>query len=999
MLKQLVLTVCCGIVFAAAQQVAAQQPANSAAAMLRAAGNNIQNALQGNKMNASAVDYVKFQSSAGAFQLARGGASAKIIVDGDDWKGVVRAANDLGADIGRVTGKASEVVTGASAIERGAVVAGTIGKSKFIDKLIADKKIDVSKIKGQWESFLIQTVDGCLVIAGSDKRGTIYGIYDISEKIGVSPWYWWADVPAKKHDALYIAAGTYLQGPPKVKYRGIFINDEEPAFGPWARARFGGINSKMYVNMFELILRLKGNYLWPAMWGKAFNTDDPENPRLADEYGIVMGTSHHEPMMRAQQEWHNFRNHGVWNFNTNKDKLMQFWDEGITRNSKYDNLVTVGMRGDGDEPMAGRNSPMEDNIKLLTQVIDAQRSLISKAYGKPASEVPQMWAVYKEVQDYYNAGMRVPDDITILWCDDNWGNVRRLPTKEERGRSGGAGIYYHVDYVGGPHSYRWINTNPIPRMWDQLNLTYRWGADKVWILNTGDLKPMEIPIDFFMKFAYDPDAITHDKIGTYMVNWAKEQFGEKYAEDIADIVSKYAKYNGARKPELVEANTFSVVNYHEADDVLAAWNKLVERAEAIKKEMPKEYQDAYFELVYHPVKASAQVAELQISVGKNRTYANQGRASAVKYAQNARDLFQKDKDLAKVYNQEIANGKWIHMMDQPHIGTSRNGWDSPNRDEMPRLTEVQVPDVSEIGVAVENMEKAWPAEQNLMLPVFDSWNPAKHTFDVFSHGSKEARFTIKTSDRWIKTDATSGVAGEKDATISVDIDWSALKNGTTTGSIEVTGPNGTAKIRVAAVKADIPAEARTVKTFWGTLDGPLAIPAGQTTKVVSAGDVTWKFIPDYGRGDGGMGVFPVTADSITDYKKAPYMEYPVYISEPGRYDIMLYTCPTLNFAPGRGLRVAVGMDDNAPTVIDAYGNVRPGLSYQQTFESGGANWDTLAKENCRKMRTQLEVTKAGLHTFRIYMVDPAMIVEKIVISTGRLPQTYFGPKFNAPVKK
>ena len=938
-------------------------------------------------MNAAAVPYVMFDSAPGAFQLAKDGVSAKVLVDANDWAGVIRAAKDFADDVGKVTGKASEVVTTAGAIERGSVVAGTIGKSKLIDGLIAEKKIDVSKIKGQWESFLIQTVDGCLVVAGSDKRGTIFGLYDISEKIGVSPWYWWADVPAKKHDSLFIVPGAFLQGPPKVKYRGIFINDEEPAFGPWSRAQFDGINSKMYVHMFELILRLKGNYLWPAMWGKAFNEDDEDNPRLADEYGIVMGTSHHEPMMRNQEEWTK-RNRGnrlgAWNYNTNKDNLYSFWKEGITRNAKYDNLVTVGMRGDGDEPMAGRGSKMEDNIKILTNVINDQRTLIAEAYGKPASEVPQMWAIYKEVQDYYDAGMRVADDITILWCDDNWGNVRRLPTPEERKRSGGAGIYYHVDYVGGPHSYRWLNTNPLPKMWEQLNLTYRWGADRVWILNVGDLKPMEIPIDFFLKFAYDPDAIPQSKIGEYTLNWAKEQFGDEHAEEIADIVAKYAKYNGWRKPEILEANTFSVANNYEADGVVEAWLKLVDRAETLRKKIPAEYQDAYFELVYHPVKASAQVAELQVDVGKNRLYARQGRASANNFAKYARDLMEEDQKLADVYNNELAGGKWIHMMDQPHIGTSK-GWDTPDRNnQMPQLSGLNVPDVSEIGVAVENSEQAWPATEELMLPVFDSWNPVKHTFEVFARGSKEAKFTVKSTEKWIKTDIKEDYAAVVDVPVNVEIDWSAVKNGTNTGYIEVTGPNGTAKIRVAAVKADAPAAKNGVKAVWGALAGPISIPAGKPARINPAGGVTWDYIPDYGRGPGGMCVFPVTADSVTDYTKAPSMEYPVYISEPGRYDVTLYTSPTLNFVPGRGLRIAVGMDDAKPAVIDAY--------------AGRMNWDALVKDNCRQMRTQLEVATVGIHTFKIYMVDPAVVVEKIVISSGRLPQTYFGPDFTTPVK-
>jgi len=482
------------------------------------------------------------------------------------------------------------------------------------------------------------------------------------------------------------------------------------------------------------------------------------------------------------------------------------------------------------------------------------------------------------------------------------------------------------------------------------------------------------------------------------VNWATEQFGDEYAEEIADIVSKYAKYNAWRKPEILDANTFSVANDREADGVVEAWLKLVDRAEALKKKMPAEYQDAYFELVYHPVKASAQVAELQVCAGKNRLYARQGRASANEFAHFARQLFEDDKKLGDVYNNEIAGGKWIHMMDQPHIGTSQNGWDTPNSNQMPRLTELNVPDVSEIGVAVENNENAWPAtEEELMLPVFDSWNPVKHVFEVFRRGSKDAKFTVKTTEPWIKVDVREDVASVIDVPVNVEIDWAAAKNGTNTGYIEVTGPNGTAKIRVAAVKADAPAAKNGEKTLWGALAGPISIPANQPSKVNAVGDVTWKLIPDYGRAEGGMCIFPVTADSITDYTKAPSMEYPIYISEPGKYDITLYTSPTLNFVPDRGLRVAVGIDDAKPAVIDAYANVQRG-NYRQTFESGGTNWDQNVKENIRRMRTQLDVEKAGAHTLKVYMVDPAVVVEKIVISTGRLPQTYFGPKFSTPVK-
>jgi Glycosyl hydrolase family 115/Glycosyl hydrolase family 67 N-terminus len=410
--------------------------------------------------------YVANTPSPGSFPVAHGKAAAIVYVDSNDYPGVVRAANDLRADVARVTNCTPSLATSETALRSSTILIGTIGKSSLLDRLIREGKLDTSQIAGKWESFLIQVVPkplpgmpSALVIAGSDKRGTIYGIYDLSEQIGVSPWYWWADVPVRHNDAVYVKAGKYVEGPPAVKYRGIFLNDEAPALTGWVKEKFGNHNHQFYEKVFELILRMKGNYLWPAMWGNAFNEDDPANPKLADEWGIVMGTSHHEPMLRAQQEWKR-HGKGPWDYTRNADFLRLFWAEGVRRNKDYESIVTIGMRGDGDMPMARGDA----NVALLEQIVADQRKIIAEQVNPNVAAVPQIWALYKEVQEYYEKGMRVPDDVTLLWSDDNWGNIRRLPAGEERKRTGGAGIYYHFDYVGGPRNYKWINTNPIPKV-------------------------------------------------------------------------------------------------------------------------------------------------------------------------------------------------------------------------------------------------------------------------------------------------------------------------------------------------------------------------------------------------------------------------------------------------------------------------------------------------------------------------------------------------------
>ena len=456
--------------------------------------------------------YVVHTDGSGRFALAAAGRVAALVVDPSDEPAVRRAAGDLAADLERVTGVAGRVQDAPDRAGGDVVIIGTVGKSPLIDRLVRAGKLDISALQGRWETFQLQVVEQplpgvarALVIAGSDRRGTIYGIYDLSAAIGVTPWYWWADVPVSRQSALYVLPGVHSKGEPRVKYRGFFINDEAPALSGWVHEKFGGFNSKFYAHVFELLLRLKGNYLWPAMWGNAFYDDDVANRDLAQSYGVVIGTSHHEPMLRAHDEWRRYGQGGAWNYEKNGAALREFWRAGIERMGDTEAIVTVGMRGDGDEPMSeGRN------IALLEQIVADQRGIIADVKGRPAADVPQVWALYKEVQDYYDHGMRVPDDVTLLFADDNWGNIRRLPAAGAP-RQGGYGIYYHFDYVGGPRNYKWINTNQIERVWEQMHLAYAHGVDRIWIVNVGDIKPMEFPLDFFLDYAWNPDAMAVEK--------------------------------------------------------------------------------------------------------------------------------------------------------------------------------------------------------------------------------------------------------------------------------------------------------------------------------------------------------------------------------------------------------------------------------------------------------------------------------------------------------
>lgn len=803
---------------------------------------------------AYATEFINFKRSS-IYDVELTGTSDTITYDPLDWKGVKMAVENLRHDLKAVTGSANAPI-----------VVGTIGKSKLAKKY----KLQSKELLGKWEQYLIFTDKGKLVILGSDKRGTIFGIYELSRQIGVSPWYWMADAPIQKHEQIFAKSGVYTDGEPKVKYRGIFINDEWPSFGTWCNNQFGGINSKAYARIFELMLRLKANYFWPAMWDSRFNEDDPLSPQLADDMGIVMGTSHHEPMMRAHKEYvYRKDSIGAWDYATNKANLDRFFEEGLERNKAYDNLITIGMRGDGDVAMGNGND--EDNMKTLKDVVDGQREIIERVYKKPASEVPQLWAIFTEVQRYYDAGFTVPDDVTLLFCDNNWGYIRRTGPEKERTRKGGMGMYYHIDMNGGPWNDRWVNTTTAAKIREQLNLAYQTGIDRIWIINVGDLKPKEMPIDFIMHYAWNPDDYPADKIDQYMVDWARSIFGGEYAREIADIVTEYSNMNLERKPEVQRVGIYSVET-GEAQRMFNRWDELEKRTLSLSKKMPAEMQDAFYQLVEYPAVASAGVAKIYLAATLGDSITMQ-------------TLFERDKQMTDKYNKVIAGGKWDGMMLDKHIGYRM--WSMPNENTLPQLAQ--------------------------------------------------------------PSDKTGITASET------------------------------------------------------------AIMAHDYTRRTATDDVRWVFLPGLGRGKGNMGIEPVTAKS-RPLGDGATLEYDINFSQSGKQKLALGILPTNDVNPARGLRIGVRVDDGEMQTIDA----RQG--YVDTFNEytkeniarskvlkplprpasdiylSGSRQRMRSEifDNLRWLSIDFDIPTAGNHTVKVVMIDPEIVVEKLVINPDNEHPSYHG---------
>jgi hypothetical protein len=953
----------------------------------------------------SQADEIKIsdKKEPGCFALFSANSSASLVISDKDYPGVIRVFKDLQTDIKAVSGNLP-VLSFKKLRSHSVIIAGTIGKSPLIDDLIVRKKIAVNDISGKWESFVIQVVDkpypGAekgLVIAGSDKRGTIYGIYEISAKIGVSPWHWWADVPARKSSQLFVSPGHIVYGEPSVKYRGIFLNDEAPALTNWVAWKYGMIpvsanppvpkgsanyGHEFYSRIFEVLLRLKANYLWPAMWNNAFNEDDSLNAALADEYGIVMGNSHQEPMLRAQKEWDRRygKSLGSWNWTKHSDTLVKFWREGVRRNRNFESIVTIGLRGADDTEMGPGGA--HANIEKLEKIVGVQRKILSEEMNRDVTKIPQLWCLYKEVQGYYDEGMRVPDDVTLLWAEDNWGNLRRVPTAAERTRTGGAGIYYHFDYHGGPRSYQWINTNPIPKIWDQLALAKQYGADRVWIVNVGHFRGYEFPMEYFLSMAWNCNAHPDSDLKGYTERWAERTFGPAHAEEIADIISKTTKYNGRRKPELLSPSTYSLVNYREAERVVEDFRILADKAESINNLLPAEMRDSFYHLVLFPVKASAIVNELYYTAGKNALYARQKRSATNEMAEKTELLFRTDTALMGYYNRVYAGGKWNHFMDQTHLGYK--SWVDPpvNSLDAMNLQRITIPDKPEMGITVEGSEDSWPENSEpAILPSFDIFNRQERYLEIFNKGNQPFQFSIKCDQPWILQEETAGTIG-KEKRITVNIDWKKLPRGNQKGAINIKGAGTEVTVNVTVFNPS--GLAGEIKGFVEA-DGYVSIEAEHYSNIKNTEDRKWEKIEDYGRTLSGMRATTFTdAPPAVPGKNAPCLEYGMYLFSQGEKTIRLILSPTLNFLPGRDMQIGVSFDDEAPVI---------GVVVPKDFSAmnGNKDWEQTVMDNARSVYLKQMISKPGYHTLKIWLIDPGIIIEKIVVDTGGVRDSYLGP--------
>ncbi|WP_321437932.1 glycosyl hydrolase 115 family protein [uncultured Bacteroides sp.] len=916
------------------------------------------------------------------FPLVASGNPVCMVEDSTDFPGVLRAVNNLRNDINNVTGFVPFLSKNKLPKEKQLLIIGTLGKNTFINQLVKSGKIDAAELSGKNEKYLIQTiahpfqgVDEALVIAGSDKRGTIYGVYELSAQIGVSPWYYWADVPVKKQKDIYVIRGKYTDGEPVVKYRGIFLNDEAPALSGWSKDTFGGFNHKFYEKVFELVLRLKGNYMWPAMWGNAFYDDDSVSGPLANEMGIVVGTSHHEPMGLAQQDWKR-RGTGAWDYTKNGAVLRDFWRTGIERCKDWESVITVGMRGDGDEPMT-ENA----NIELLQNIVKDQRRIITEVTKRNAEETPQMWALYKEVQEYYDKGMRVPDDVTLLLCDDNWGNVRKLPDLGAPYRKGGYGMYYHVDYVGGPRNYKWLNVSQIQRIWEQMNLTYRYGVDKIWILNVGDLKPMEYPISFFLDMAWNPDQFSANNLIEHTEKWCAQQFGDTYAKDAARMIDLYTKYNRRVTPELLNAGTYSTVNYREFDGVVKDYKQLENEATELYNRLPSDTRDVFDQLVLFPIQACANLNEMYAAQALNQLYAAQGRISANDWAMKVKQLYERDSLLTIHYNKEIAGGKWNHMMDQTHIGYTY--WQQPEKNVMPKVSFVTAPKDADMRIAVEGFKNVAALNKaEISLPAFDSFAKQQYYIDLFNAGETPFKYTLKASNNWLIISDYKGInkndrpINKNDRRINISIDWNKLSVGKHEGKIVVKTKGRSITIKVKANSLQTPENLKH-RTFMES-NGCVSIEAEHYSAANNNDKVSWQIIPGLGKTLSGITTSPVTATPQEDAANGVSLEYDVYLQSSGDATLKLLLSPTLNFNGNKGLRYAVSIDGGEEQIVN----------FNQKFtEREREHW---VANSIIESITKHHFSSAGLHTIKYRAIEPGIILQKILLDMGGLKPSYLG---------
>ena len=944
------------------------------------------------------------------FKLVHGSSAVPFVVEKEAFEGVRLIAEKVCKDVQLVSGRLPKIEQ-PKKIKKpsGCVLAATIGQSPILDLYENEGLLDLSDIKGKREVYKIAVVGegnkAVLVVAGSDKRGTIYGLFHISECIGVSPLVYWADVPPVRCKEPTVADAQMITSKePSVKYRGFFINDEWPSFGNWTMEKFGDFNAKMYDHVFELLLRMKGNYLWPAMWSASFPLDGPglANAELADTYGVVMGTSHHEPCLRASEEWDKVRGPETrfgneWNYYTNRDGLLTYWEEGLARSGKFENIITIGMRGERDTSMLGPDATLEQNISLLKDIITEQRKLIAKHVKEDTTQVPQMLALYKEVEAYYygdetTAGLKDwdgLDGVTLMLCEDNFGNMRTLPTKELRDRKGGYGMYYHFDYHGGPVSYEWVNSTPIAKVWEQMSMAYDYGIRDIWIVNVGDLKPQEFPLSYFMDLAYD-----FEKNGTTVPNqteeftdaFVKKQFGGGFNEEelteISYILKEYTRLNGLRRPEVMTANVYHPVHYGETERIRARAQKLTETATKLYVSCKKEYKAAFCELVYFPAVASANVIQMQTAAGLNQYYARYGMTVANRYAKEIENAIVRDTELTEEYH-KAADGKWNHMMSSAHIGFrawNDEGWQYPTAQTVYGVKGAR-PAVRVFGEGRIHLGGS--------ITITTSRAGGAVRVELLNGGVERVEFTVSAEGE-CSVETTKG-SYEMNAWLTVNVTGGeAGAAGTVT--LSANGRKFELKVeRVAPVLVKLRKESfakEYIKQVQG-IGNYVVFEAGEFAESRKAGSVEYKVLTNYGRTKDSVKAYPSTI-SFTEEQAAKHetaeLTYLFEAAQDGAYGVAVYVAPTNPLYPGDAQRLALTANDEETHVF---------TTLPVNFQAGNCHnreWNENVLDNIR--RCEVTVTlKKGENRLTVGAVDAGVVVQKLVVYPLATPfqESYLGP--------
>lgn len=944
-----------------------------------------------------------------AFTLASPRQTAAILYDASDAAVVKRAAELFAADVEAVTGRYPRVTSAAG--ETGpAVIVGTVGGSALIRRLSEAGKIDTAPLEGAWERYLIQTVANplpgirkALVIAGSDRRGAAYGLFTLSELIGVSPWYWWADVPVKKHAALHVDAPPTYSQTPSVRYRGIFLNDEDWGLTPWASQTFeperGNIGPRTYAKVCELLLRLKANYLAPAMHpvSTSFN-QIPENKLVADTFAIVMGSTHCEPLLlNTASEW-DTQTMGPWNYDKNKEGINRVLTQRVRENSPYENVYTLALRGLHDGAMS-TTLPMHEKVRMLQQALLDQRRILAENIDRPIETVPQAFTPYKEVLEIYSNGLELPDDITIVWPDDNYGYMKRLSGVREQRRTGRSGVYYHVSYLGVPHSYLWFSTTPPSLMYEELRKAYDTTADRLWLVNCGDLKGSEMQVSLFLDMAWDIGRFTADNVVTYPARWLAGIFGEAYYDRLEAMTREHLRLAFPRKPEYMgwgyhwnrfdhnceqlTDTDFSFTNYDEAQRRLEAYRQLGARAEALLHEIGDEARPAFYQLVYYPLRGAELMNRMTLGGQRNRWYARQGRAATNAVRDEVQRCYDSLQVITRGYN-SLLGGKWNHMM------SMRQNYDGVSAYfNLPHLATHDAAGAPRLALQVAG-EDVTGARAFHALPAFDNYLRRTYPVEIYNRGGGTLAWTAHASEPWVVLSKSAGKTAAEER-ITVGIDWEKAPSGNAVpAQIVFRAGEQSEKVLVSLFNPTAPSRAE-LRGIYVENNGCVSIPAAGCHRVRESDRIKITAVEDLGIEGPALQLGDPTAPlQIFRSRDVPCAEYDFYAFDAGSVDVYTYVLPTFPLHADRDFRIGenTNTDTKYSVQIDDGALATPSSSHVEYSQV----WFESVLRNCAVNKSTLHIDKPGRHTLRIRVGDPGIVLQKIVLDFGGMKRSYLGPQ-------